>query len=83
MSDSWLPRAAPMMGLLAAVLVGAAVPLAGQWLLDSHSGFGVGVASGTTLAALWSVWKFGPRVTSIRFGLAAICLAALIAWGLP
>jgi mannose PTS system EIID component len=80
---SWLPRYAPKVGLAAGLMVGMALPLAARWLLEPHSARELGVAAGTTLVALWSVWKLGPKITSIRFGLAVIGLAALLAWGRP
>jgi PTS system mannose-specific IID component len=81
LAASWLPRFAPAVGLAAGLLVGMALPLAASWLLDSHSASEVGVAAATTLIALVSVWRLGPTVTSIRFGLVVIGLAALLAWG--
>jgi PTS system mannose-specific IID component len=83
LGESWLPRAAPIVGIAAALLVGAAVPLPADWLLRIHSLRGLGVMTGAMLLALLSVWRLGPTVTSVRFGLAAIGLAALAAWGLP
>lgn len=81
--DSWLPRLAPAIGLAGGMLVGLALPLAMEWLLEGQQLPGVMLAAGVVLGALLAAWRLGPRVTSVRFGLAVIGLAALVAWGLP
>jgi mannose PTS system EIID component len=83
LGESWLPRTAPIVGNAAAVLVGAALPLAAEWLLRPLPDLGIEVATGVILAALLLGWRLGMTVTSVRFGLVAIGLAALAAWGLP
>lgn len=81
--ESWLPRWAPVIGLAGGLLVGVAVPLAADWLLVGQKREGVLLAMGTVVAGLLAAWRLGPHITSVRFGLAVIGLAALIAWGLP
>jgi PTS system mannose-specific IID component len=82
LGKSWLPRTVPLVGYLAAALVGVALPLAVDWFLDRQSPNGHLLLIGTIPVVLVAVWILGPRVTSARFGLAAIGFAALIAWGL-
>jgi len=81
--DSWLPGAATPAGLVAGLVVGLAVPLAADWLLDPQGLGAVGVAVLTLLAGLGAAWRFGPRMTAVKFGLIAIGLALILAWGLP
>ncbi|HEY7684268.1 MAG TPA: PTS system mannose/fructose/sorbose family transporter subunit IID [Gemmatimonadales bacterium] len=79
---SWLPRAAPLVGLVAGGSVGIALPLAARWLLPPRP-HAMTIALGTLAVALLAVWPLGPRVNPVRFGVGAIGLAALLAWGLP
>lgn len=79
---SWLPGATPRIGLLAGLLAGIAIPLAAAWLIRGDGGWELPVAAGTVTAGLVAAWTLGPRVNAVRFGLAAIGLAALLAWGL-
>jgi len=81
--DSWLRTAAPPVGLAAGLLVGLACPLAALWLLPASGPAGTALAAGTMLVALTLSWWLRPWVTSLRFGLAAIGLAAAMAWGWP
>ena len=81
--DSWLPRVATPAGLVAGLVVGLAVPLAADWLLEPEGLQAVGVTGLTLLAGLGAAWKLGPRITAVRFGLVAIGLALILAWGLP
>jgi len=81
--ESWLPGAAARAGLLAGGVIGLALPLASGWLLDGQTPLGVLVAVLTVLGGLGAGWRWGPRVTSIRFALAAMAGALLLAWGLP
>lgn len=83
MGNSWLPKAATPAGLLAGVIVGLAVPLAADWLLDPEGLQAVGVTVLTLLLGLGASWKLGPRITAVKFGLVAIGLALLLVWGLP
>ena len=79
---SWLPRAAVGAGLAAGALVGLALPLATDWLLDADAPADVVLAVVTLLTGLGLAWRLGPRITSVRFGLLAIGLAATLAWGI-
>jgi mannose PTS system EIID component len=83
LGDSWLPRWATSAGLVAGAAVGLAVPLAADWLLGPLDLGAVGVTVATLLAGLGASWKLGPRYTAVKFGLAAIGLALILAWGLP
>ena len=80
---SWLPPAAQRIGLLAGLLVGVALPLSAAWLLQSDGVWELPIAAGTITLGLIAAWTLGPRVNAVRFGLAVIGLAALLAWGLP
>ena len=77
---SWLPGAAGRAGLAAGALVGLGLPLAADWLLDGGSSRHIGFAVITMLSGLGLGWRLGPRITSVRFGLLAIGLAATLAW---
>jgi PTS system mannose-specific IID component len=79
---SWLQGAAVRAGLAAGGLIGLALPLAAGWLLDDGSARGVMLAVITLLAGLGLGGRLGPRITSVRFGLLAIGLAATLAWGM-
>jgi PTS system mannose-specific IID component len=81
-ASSWLPLAAQRIGLLAGLLMGAALPLAAAWL-QAEGTWELPIAVGTTTLGLVAAWTLGPRVNAVRFGLAAIGLAVLLAWGLP
>jgi len=81
--SSWLPAAAQRIGLLAGLLVGIALPLASVWLLQSEHAWELPVTAGTITVGLVAAWTLGPRTNAVRFGLTAIGLAALLAWGLP
>lgn len=83
LGQSWLPRSAPRVGYAAAALVGVALPLVVDWFLGQQPPKGYLLTVGTIPVALVAAWTLGPKFTSIRFGLAAIGLAALLAWGLP
>lgn len=83
LGDSWLPRSIPLAGTVAGIAVGVAVPLAADWLLDPLDLRAVGITLGTLVAGLLLSWKLGPRITAVKFGLIAIGLALLLAWGLP
>lgn len=83
LGDSWLPRWASPAGLVAGAAVGLAVPLAADWLLGPFDLEAVGVTVITLLAGLVASWRLGPRITAVKFGLAAIGLALILAWGLP
>jgi PTS system mannose-specific IID component len=80
---SWLPPTAQRIGLIAGLLVGIALPLAAAWLLQAEGAWELPIAAGTITLGLIAAWTLGPRVNAVRFGLAAIGLAALLAWGLP
>lgn len=77
--DSWVRAAAHRVGLAAGLFAGLALPLGASWLLDGQPRHGVLLAMGTLVAALAASWKLRPTVTSVRFGLTAIGLAALLA----
>jgi mannose PTS system EIID component len=81
--DSWLPRVPTPLGLVAGLVVGLAVPLAADWLLEPEGLQAVGVTVLTLLGGLAAAWRLGPRITAVKFGLVAIGLALLLAWGLP
>jgi PTS system mannose-specific IID component len=81
--DSWLPGAASRAGLVAGLVVGLAVPLAADWLLEPQGLGAVGITVVTLLAGLGAAWRLGPRITAVKFGLFAIGLALILAWGLP
>jgi PTS system mannose-specific IID component len=83
LGHSWLPRTTPGMGYAAAALVGMALPLVVDWFLERQPPRGDLLLVGTIPVALVAAWTLGPKLTSIRFGLAVIGLAALLAWGLP
>ena len=79
---SWLPRAVPRVAALAALALGAALPLAVRWYLSGlpmplrlgAAVVGVAVA-GVVLGRL-----AGPRVSALRFGLGAAALTLLFRW---
>ena len=79
---SWVPGAVARVGLAAGGLIGLALPLAADWLLDDGSGRGVMLVVITLLGGLGLGWRLRPRLTSVRFGLLAIGLAATLAWGI-
>lgn len=83
LGESWLPRSAALVGYGAAALVGGALPLTVDWFLERQPPTGQLLTVGTIPVALVAVWTMGPKLTSVRFGLAAIGLSALLAWGLP
>jgi PTS system mannose-specific IID component len=83
LGESWLPRWTAPAGLAAGLIVGLAVPLAADWLLDPLDQRAVLVTVATLLLGLAASWKLGPRITAVKFGLVAIGLALLLAWGLP
>jgi hypothetical protein len=80
---SWLSRRLPLVGNAAAAIVGVAVPLVLAWLLAPLPRQGHVVAAATLPIGIAAVWKLSPRVTTVRFALGAIGLAALLAWGTP
>lgn len=82
-AESWLPRSIPQVGVAAGFLVGMALPLAMVGLLDGQPSWAVLIAAGTMLVALAAGWRFSPRVTSVRFGLAVLSLTVLLAWSWP
>jgi PTS system mannose-specific IID component len=81
--ESWLPKAAQRIGLGAGLLIGIALPLAAAWLLEEPGRWEIPLAAGTVGLGLLAAWTLGPRVNAVRFGLAVIGLAALLAWGMP
>jgi PTS system mannose-specific IID component len=81
--DSWLRAAVPRVGLAAGLAAGVALPLGAAWLLESQSAGGTLVAMATVLVAVLAAWRFRPVVTSIRFGLTAVGVTALLAWAWP
>lgn len=83
LSASWLPGAVPAIGLAAGLLGGMALPLAMVGLLEGQHPRSIVIATLTMLVALLAGWRLSPRVTSVRFGLAAIGLALLLAWSWP
>lgn len=83
LGDSWLPRAVTPAGLLAGLVIGLAVPLGADWLLDPLGRRAAIVTVLTALAGLVASWRLGPRITAVKFGLVAIGLALILAWGLP
>jgi PTS system mannose-specific IID component len=82
LGESWLPRTAPGVGYAAGALAGMALPLVVDWLLALEPQSAHLLMIGTIAVAVVAVWRLSPTVTSVRFGLAAIGLAALVAWGL-
>jgi PTS system mannose-specific IID component len=83
LGESWLPGTAVRAGIVAGGVVGALLPLAAGWLLQGQQGAGLAVAVATLAGGLGAGWALGPRMTAVRFGLAALSAAVLIAWGLP
>jgi mannose PTS system EIID component len=83
LGGSWLPAAANRAGLAAGLLIGLALPLAADWLLDPETARAVLLGTGTMLTGLVAGWLIGPRITAVGFGLVAIGVAVLLAWGLP
>lgn len=83
LGDSWLTRLAAPAGLVAGGVVGLAIPLAADWLLDPLDIQAVLVTVVTLLLGLFASWKLGPRITAVKFGLVVIGLALILAWGLP
>lgn len=81
--QSWLQAAALYCGLAAGLLVGMAVPVVTGWLLHPLGWDAVGVAILTLGIGLVAGWRFSPRLTAVRFGLGALALALLLAWGWP
>jgi PTS system mannose-specific IID component len=81
--DSWLRVAAQRAGMAAGLATGLALPLGATWLLESQSLEDTLVAMATILVALLASWRLRPTVNSIRFGLTAVGLAALLAWAWP
>ena len=81
--ESWLQGAALYAGLTAGLLVGMAVPAVTGWLLHPLGWTAIGVAIATLALGLLAGWRLGPRITAVRFGLGALSLALLLAWGWP
>ncbi|HEU4698013.1 MAG TPA: PTS system mannose/fructose/sorbose family transporter subunit IID [Gemmatimonadales bacterium] len=77
---SWLPRAVPRVGPLAAFALGLAAPLAAAWLLPVVApGHVAGVLVVAALGVGLGQW-LGTRVTAVRFGLGALGIALLLRW---
>jgi PTS system mannose-specific IID component len=79
--ESWLPEAANRAGLVAGLLVGLAIPLAADWLLETERLAPVLIVLLTLLTGLVASWLVGPRITALKFGLLALGLALIFAWG--
>jgi mannose/fructose/N-acetylgalactosamine-specific phosphotransferase system component IID len=74
---SWIPRAVPVVGHAAGLLVGIALPVVAIWYLRP---FGVvsGIAVGLVVAAGVAAGRlFGARMTGSRFALAAVLVTLL------
>jgi PTS system mannose-specific IID component len=82
-SQSWLRPAALWAGLSAGLLIGMAVPAVTGWLLRPLGWDTVVLAIATLAAGLLASWRLGPRITAVKFGLGAVGLALLFAWGWP
>lgn len=82
-TQSWLRGAALWGGLAAGFLIGMAVPAVTGWLLRPLGYDTVLLAFGTLVVGLVAGWKLGPRITAVKFGLGAVGLALLLAWGWP
>jgi PTS system mannose-specific IID component len=81
LGGSWLTRWSSPVGNAAGFLVGVAIPLAAVTVLSGAGGVEVLVTVVTTGLGLAAGRVFGQRVTSVRFGLAAIMLGILL-WSL-
>lgn len=82
-SQSWLRPAALYCGVAAGLLIGMAVPAVTGWLLRPLGWDTILLAVTTVAVALVAGWRLGPRITAVKFGLGAIGLALLLAWGWP
>ena len=82
-TQSWLRGAALRSGLAAGFLIGMAVPAVTGWLLRPLGYDTVLLAIATLAVGLVAGWKLGPRITAVKFGLGAVGLALLLAWGWP
>jgi PTS system mannose-specific IID component len=80
-TQSWLRSAALHGGLVAGLLIGMAVPAVTGWLLRPLGYDTVLLAFITLMLGLLAGWRFGPRITAVKFGLGAVGLALLLAWG--
>ncbi|HXE57119.1 MAG TPA: PTS system mannose/fructose/sorbose family transporter subunit IID [Gemmatimonadales bacterium] len=77
---SWLPRAVKPVGAAAGFLVGAAVPLAADWLLAPWSrGAATGALVVAAVGVALSQW-WGSTFTAVRYGLITLGLAFLWTW---
>jgi PTS system mannose-specific IID component len=78
--SSWIPRAIALVGPMAGLTVGLAIPLVAGWYLRGFGWVGgattIGVAAAGAAVTRW----FGPTFTTVRFALLAILLLTLFRW---
>jgi hypothetical protein len=55
--------------------------LAADWLLETERLAPVLIVLLTLLTGLVASWLVGPRITALKFGLLALGLALIFAWG--
>ncbi len=83
MSGSWIPRLVGPAGSAAGLLVGLALPLAGQWLLASSRPLEVAFGLGAMLLGLLSGWRWSARLPTLRLALGMLVLAAVASRVVP
>ncbi len=81
LTGAWLPRAAERVGPAAGFGVGLALPLAARWLLAGSAPAARQPVATVLVVVVGLVLAFraGPRYTALRYGLAVLTVAALLA----
>ncbi|MGH7569740.1 MAG: PTS system mannose/fructose/sorbose family transporter subunit IID [Gemmatimonadales bacterium] len=75
-----LRRASAWSGPAMALVVGAALPLAAEYLGGTFTGWAPGALVAATVAGFALLWWRRGRLTGLRFGLALLAAAALVGW---
>ncbi len=76
----FLQRAAAVSGPAMALAVGAALPLAAEYLARPFTGWGRATLVGTAAVGFALLWWRRGRLTGLRFGLALLAVAAILGW---
>jgi PTS system mannose-specific IID component len=79
-AESWLPRAARIVGPAAGFLVGTAAPVAASWALPGISPSQLGVVLIVAVAGIALSLRFRHTITSVRFGLGILALTVIWRW---
>jgi len=78
-----LQRATVVSGPAMAFVVGAALPLAAQYLSRGFVGWSRGALAGVAAGGFALLWTLRARLTGVRLGLALLALATLAGWLWP